>query len=229
MFKQVFKARQTEDDSRVAVAGVSLRLAKGLGLIVLLFPAFAAVFAQEIPQGFEASRYGSLWQNNPFAFKKDAASKAEPSPFDGMVLVSWLKDGGRNVVFLQTPDGERTERITDQPNQSNLRLVALYADANPKLVKAVVSNGTQEGVISYRLGADSEALADKPQIVRSGLEVASADGRAAPQRLYPGAPRVHLEGGSLGSPTAQKNSLKARRGRPDIGGPPKPVNVSEAE
>jgi len=68
-----------------------------------------------------------------------------------MFLTSWLKDGSREVIFVQNSDTNDVQRITEQPSQNNLHLLELRSNSDPKLVEAVVSDGKEKGIVKFRL------------------------------------------------------------------------------
>jgi hypothetical protein len=92
--------------------------------------------------GFKVERYAHILQRNPFTLVAPAAPREQDSPFSKMFLTSWLKDGSQEVVFVQNSDRNVVQRITEQPNQNNLRLLELRSNSDPKLVEAVVSDGS---------------------------------------------------------------------------------------
>jgi hypothetical protein len=61
--------------------------------------------------------------------------------FGNLVLVSWLEDAGKDVIYVQ---------ITSKPNLDNFRIVELHPNADPKLSEAVISNGVQQGPVRFR-------------------------------------------------------------------------------
>jgi hypothetical protein len=73
--------------------------------------------------GFKIERYAHIWQRNPFTLVTPAAPREQDSPFSKMFLTSWLKDGSREVIFVQNSDTNVVQRITEQPNQNSLRLL----------------------------------------------------------------------------------------------------------
>jgi hypothetical protein len=153
----------------------------------------------QIPAGFKVERYARVWERNPFVSVTPVAPQAKPSVFDKLFLASWLKDAGKEVVFVQNSETNEVQRITAEPNQNNLRLIEIRLDPNPQLVAAVLSDGKEHGSVKFRFNA-------QPATVQTG----SASAPVAPldpsitHRIYPGVPRVHVEGGAAQIPRPQE-------------------------
>jgi hypothetical protein len=72
------------------------------------------------------------------------------------------------------------QRITEQPNQNNLRLLEFHPNSDPKLVEAVVSDGKEKGIVKFRFdvqGASAQSFSPEVQ-ARSG--VAPGNGPSRP-------------------------------------------------
>jgi hypothetical protein len=82
----------------------------------------------ELSLGFKVERYSHIWQRNPFTLVAPAAPREQDSPFSKMFLTSWLKDGSQEVVFVQNSDTNVVQRITEQANQNNVRLLELRSN-----------------------------------------------------------------------------------------------------
>jgi hypothetical protein len=104
----------------------------------------------QIPVGFTADRYHHLWERNPFTLVAPATPQAQPGAFDKLVLVSWLKDAGKDVIFVQNTETNETQKITTEPNKNNFRIVEMHPNDNPKLVEAMISNGSEQGAVKFR-------------------------------------------------------------------------------
>ena len=70
--------------------------------------------------------------------------------FGNLVLVSWLQDGGKDVIYVQNTDTEDVQKITSEPNLDHFRIVELHPNADPKLFEAVISDGSQQGAVRFR-------------------------------------------------------------------------------
>jgi len=70
---------------------------------------------------------------------------------DKLVLVSWLDDAGKIVIFVQNTETNDVQRITSEPNKDNFRIVEIHPNADPKLFEAVISNGSEKGPVKFRL------------------------------------------------------------------------------
>jgi hypothetical protein len=74
----------------------------------------------------------------------------EPGVFGKLVLVSWLEDGGKDVIFVKNIETNDVQRITSQPNIDNLRIVEIHPNADPKQFEAIISNGFEQGAVRFR-------------------------------------------------------------------------------
>jgi hypothetical protein len=135
----------------VQLAGVCLA---GLAMV----PAFDFASADDqIPVRFNPARYSHLWERNPLTLVAPATQQAQPSVFDKLVLVSWLKDAGKDVIFVQNTETNDTQKITPEPNKDNFRIVEIHPNDNPKLVEAVISNGNEKGTVKFRFDVPAAA------------------------------------------------------------------------
>jgi len=75
----------------------------------------------------------------------------KPSVFDKLVLVSWLNDAGKTVIYVQNTETNEVQKITSEPNKDNFRIVGIHPNADPKLFEAVISNGNEKGPVKFRL------------------------------------------------------------------------------
>jgi hypothetical protein len=70
---------------------------------------------------------------------------------DKLVLVSWLDDAGKIVIFVQNTDTNDVQEITSEPNKDHFRIVEIHPNPDPKLFEAVISNGNEKGPVRFRL------------------------------------------------------------------------------
>ncbi len=117
--------------------------------------------SDDVPVGFKPDRYQQLWERNPFTIVTPVAQVEQPKAFDKLVLVSWLNDGAKDVVFVQNIETNEVQKITKEPNANNFRLLAIHKAADPKDAEVVLSNGTEEGPVKFR--SDAVAAAPAPQ------------------------------------------------------------------
>ncbi|MBV9300371.1 MAG: hypothetical protein JO066_15520 [Verrucomicrobia bacterium] len=75
--------------------------------------------------------------------------QTQAGPFGHLVLVSWLEDGGRDVIYVQNTETNDIQKITSEPNLDKFRIVELHPNADPKLFEAVISNGSQQGPVRF--------------------------------------------------------------------------------
>jgi hypothetical protein len=72
---------------------------------------------------------------------------------DKLVLVSWLDDAGKIVIFVQNTETNEVQKITSEPNKDNFRIVEIHPNADPKLFEAVISNGSEKGPVKFSLSS----------------------------------------------------------------------------
>src|SRR5262245_25664930 len=118
---------------------------------VLALSAFVApVLGQshnEIPSGFKADRYQKVWEHNPFMLVAPAVAQAQPSLFDKLVLLSWLNDNGKDVVFVQNTETNVIQKVTRESNADDLKLVEVHVDPDPRKAEVVLSHGSERGTV----------------------------------------------------------------------------------
>jgi hypothetical protein len=166
-----------------------------LGLAVLgtltsmsTIASFAGGAGDEVPAGFKADRYQKVWERNPFTLVTPVTLQAQPTVFDKLILLSWLNDGGQDVVFVQNTETNEVQKITKDPNSNNVRLVALHRDADPKKADAILANGAEQGSVKFRL----EMPTAGPQVAGAQPPpggVAGAQGKVPLMPGQPGMPR----------------------------------------
>jgi hypothetical protein len=79
-----------------------------------------------------------------------AAFQPTAGVFSKLVLVSWLDDGGKDVIFVRNIETNDVQRVTSQPNIDNLRIVEIRPNADPRQFEAVISNGSEQGPVRFR-------------------------------------------------------------------------------
>jgi hypothetical protein len=73
----------------------------------------------------------------------------KPSVLDKLVLVSWLNDAGKIVIYVQNMETNEVQRITSEPNKDNFRIVEVHPNADPKQFEVVISNGNEKGPVKF--------------------------------------------------------------------------------
>ena len=79
-----------------------------------------------------------------------AASSTPDNAFHNLVLIGWLNDAGKDVVFVQNLETHRVQKITSEPNKEGFRIIETHLNSNPKLTEAVISNGNDQGTVRVR-------------------------------------------------------------------------------
>ncbi len=69
--------------------------------------------------------------------------------FDKLVLVSWLNDAGKDVIYVKNTETNDVERMTSEPNNDQFRIVAIHSDPDPNLFEVVISNGKEQGTVRF--------------------------------------------------------------------------------
>jgi hypothetical protein len=168
---------------------------------------WVATASDDVPAGYKADRYQPIWERNPFTIVTPVVQSAQPKVFDKLVLVSWLNDGGNDVVFVQNIETNEVQKITKDPNSNNLRLVAIHKAADPKDADAVLSNGNEEGSVKFRL----ETVAAGPP--QAGQQQQPIPAAGAPNQV-PALPTPPLAGLSRQAQAALKAQQSARFNAP---------------
>jgi hypothetical protein len=85
------------------------------------------------------------------------APQAIPQPQAGgssgsskLVLVSWLNDNGKDVIYVQNVETNEVQRITSRPNRKNFRIVEVHPNADPTEFEAIISNGSEQIPVKFR-------------------------------------------------------------------------------
>ena len=65
------------------------------------------------------------------------------------ILLSWFKEGGKEVALVEDTESKKVERITAEPNSDHLRLVEVHSDINPQLSEVVISDGHKEETVKF--------------------------------------------------------------------------------
>jgi len=115
----------------------------------------------EVPSGFKPDRYQKVWEHNPFTLVTPAVVQVQPSLFDKLVLLSWLNDDGKDVVFVQNTETNAVQKVTRESNADNLKLVEVHVDPDPRKAEVILSHGTERGIIKFR-AENPPALAQAP-------------------------------------------------------------------
>jgi hypothetical protein len=112
---------------------------------------WVATASDDVPVGYNADRYQQIWVRNPFTIVTPVVAAVQPKVFDKFVLLSWLNDGGKDVVFVQNMETNEVQKVTADANPSGFRLIAIHKAADPKNAEVVLSSGTEQGTVKFRL------------------------------------------------------------------------------
>jgi hypothetical protein len=158
--------------------------------ILSTFGTQAVSASDDVPNGYKVDRYQQVWERNPFTLVTPAAAVVQPKPFDKFVLLSWLNDGSKDVVFVENTETKEVQKVTKEPNSNSLRLVAIHKDPDPKKAEVVLSNGTEEGSVKFRVesvvAAQGGQGGQQPPTPTAGVQ---NQGPGAPAQPLPGMPR----------------------------------------
>jgi hypothetical protein len=113
------------------------------------------VYPREVTDLPNFTRYGYVRSpRDPFldkSVKTTIMSEYKANVLDKLVLVSWLDDAGKIVIFVQNTETNEVQRVTSEPNKDHFRIVEIHPNADPNLFEAVISNGSEEGPVRFRL------------------------------------------------------------------------------
>jgi len=136
----------------------------------------ASQASDEIPSGYNVERYQIVWERNPFTLVTPVVKSAQPTIFNKLILVSWLNNGGQDVVFVENTETNEVQKVTSAPNPDHLRLVAIRKDPDPKKSEVVLSDGVREGSVKFRMevaqiaqNQNGQALPGQVQAMRPGF------------------------------------------------------------
>jgi hypothetical protein len=122
-------------------------------IVLALLPFVTPVLGQaddEAPAGFKPDRYQKVWQRNPFTLVTPVVAQAQPTVFDKLILLSWLNDGGNDVVFVQNTETNAVQKVTKESNADGLKLVEVHADPDPRKAEVVLLHGAEQGMVKFR-------------------------------------------------------------------------------
>jgi hypothetical protein len=138
-----------------------------------------------LPKGFDVARYQQIWERNPFTLVTPSLG-GPVSPFSKLILVNWLHDKGKDIVFVEDTETNEVKKVTKEEgaNSDRLRLVEVVPNRNPSLIFAKLTNGNEEGIVKFKF-----EQAQNNQAVNPNLAV---------QRPIPGQPQVGPNGQQLG-------------------------------
>ncbi|MBV8174129.1 MAG: hypothetical protein JO151_06140, partial [Verrucomicrobia bacterium] len=125
--------------------------------------ALAAVFAgcwllvgmgrsdDTLPKGFDVARYQQIWERNPFTLVTPSLG-GPASPFSKLILVNWLHDKGKDIVFVQDTETNEVKKVTKEEgaNSDRLRLIEVVPNKNPSLIFAKLTNGREDGIVKFK-------------------------------------------------------------------------------
>ena len=70
--------------------------------------------------------------------------------FGKFVIVSWLKDQGKDVISVKNIETNAVQRITSQPNIDHFRIVEIHPNSDLKQFEAIISNGSDQGAVRFQ-------------------------------------------------------------------------------
>jgi hypothetical protein len=85
--------------------------------------------------------------------KNTLMGEDKTSVLDKLVLVSWLDEAGKIVIFVQNTETNDVQKVTSEPNKDHFRIVEIHPNADPNLFEAVISNGSEKGPVRFRLAS----------------------------------------------------------------------------
>jgi hypothetical protein len=86
------------------------------------------------------------------------ARQTQGGVFDRLVLVRWLNDAGKDVIFVRNTQTNEVQKITSEPNEHHFRIVEIRPNADPKLFEAVISDGSKQGPVKFPYATAVKAL-----------------------------------------------------------------------
>jgi hypothetical protein len=71
-------------------------------------------------------------------------------PFSKFVVLSYLKDRGKDVISVKNVETNDVQRITSQPNIDHFRIVEIHPSADLRQFEAIISNGSDQGPVRFQ-------------------------------------------------------------------------------
>ncbi|MBV9875366.1 MAG: hypothetical protein JO025_11605 [Verrucomicrobia bacterium] len=148
-----------------------------------------------VPKGFDVARYEQVWERNPFTLVTPTLA-SPASPFSKLILVNWLHDKGKDIVFVEDTETNEVKKVTkdEGANSDRLRLIEVVPNKNPGLIIAKLTNGKEEGIVRFKF-----EQGQNNQVVNPNM---------AMQRPVPNQPQV--------GPNSQQFGGALRRGVPQV-------------
>jgi hypothetical protein len=148
-----------------------------------------------VPKGFDVARYQQVWERNPFTLVTPTLA-GPVSPFSKLILVNWLHDKGKDIVFVEDTETNEVKKVTkdEGANSDQLRLIEVVPNKNPGLIIAKLTNGKEEGIVKFKFEQGQNNQVVNPNV--------------AMQRQVPGQPQV--------APNGQQFGGALRRGVPQV-------------
>jgi hypothetical protein len=134
-------------------------------LTALLFLATARA-DDTLPKGFDVGRYAQLWERNPFTLVTPSLGQGAVSAFSKLILVNWLHDKGKDILFVQNTETNEVKKVTkdEGTGPDSLRLIEVVPNKNPSLVFAKLTDGKEEGVVKFRFEQAQNTQVVNPNI-----------------------------------------------------------------
>jgi hypothetical protein len=168
-----------------------------------------------LPKGFDVARYQQIWERNPFTLVTPTLG-GPASPFSKLILVNWLHDKGKDIVFVEDTETNEVKKVTKEEgaDSDRLRLVEVVPNKNPSLIVAKLTNGKEDGVVKFKFDQ-----AQNNQVVNPNVAI---------QRPMPGQTQVGPNGQQFGAfrrgvpqmPSGNQQNMQMQRN---------PVNAPEAQ
>ena len=163
---------------------ILLILAAGVSVFL---PARSHGAEDPLPAGYPADRYAHLWQRNPFTLVTPAVTQTQPSAFDKLVLVSWLHDRGKDVLFITNTETNETIKVSNGSKSNGWKIISVQPNKVTQRFTAVISNGSEQGTVKFRTETPATAQATNPvanPVVNNGMNgLQTQDQNAALARM----------------------------------------------
>jgi hypothetical protein len=113
-----------------------------------------------LPKGFDVTRYQSIWERNPFTLVTPTLGQGPASAFSKLILVNWLHDKGKDILFVQDTETNEVTKVTkeDGANSDHLRLLEVVPNKNPSLIFAKLTNGREEGIVKFKFDQENRQV-----------------------------------------------------------------------
>jgi hypothetical protein len=172
-----------------------------------------------LPKGFDVNRYQSIWERNPFTLVTPSLGQGPASPFSKLILVNWLHDKGKDILFVEDTETNEVKKVTKEEggNSDRLRLIEVVPNKNPSLIFAKLTNGREEGIVKFKFDQAQNNQVGNQNVMQRGFtgqlpmgpngQQFGVNAPGGPLRRGPQVPQAPQAPGGVNRPNVQQNQV----------------------